>query len=42
MGDQIEIITQNTPNPSRDWLNPNLGYVTAASRGRAKDLQLVP
>ncbi|EMI5490234.1 GTP diphosphokinase [Providencia stuartii] len=35
MGDQIEIITQKHPNPSRDWLNPNLGYVTT-SRGRAK------
>lgn len=23
MGDQIEIITQKQPNPSRDWLNPN-------------------
>ncbi|WP_311753996.1 GTP diphosphokinase [Proteus columbae] len=35
MGDQIEVITQKHPNPSRDWLNPNLGYVTT-SRGRAK------
>ncbi|NIG98896.1 MAG: GTP diphosphokinase [Serratia symbiotica] len=35
MGDQIEIITQKWPNPSRDWLNPNLGYVTT-SRGRSK------
>ncbi|WP_413483539.1 GTP diphosphokinase [Morganella psychrotolerans] len=35
MGDQIEVITQKQPNPSRDWLNPNLGYVTT-SRGRAK------
>jgi len=35
MGDQIEIITQKYPNPSRDWLNPNLGYVTT-NRGRAK------
>lgn len=35
MGDQIEIITQKQPNPSRDWLNPNLGYV-ATSRGRSK------
>ncbi len=35
MGDQIEIITQKHPNPSRDWLNPNLGYITT-SRGRAK------
>lgn len=37
MGDQIEIITQKQPNPSRDWLNPNLGYVTT-SRGRSKIL----
>ncbi|WJY15868.1 GTP diphosphokinase [Pectobacteriaceae bacterium CE90] len=35
MGDQIEVITQKQPNPSRDWLNPNLGYVTT-SRGRSK------
>ncbi|PWW12694.1 GTP diphosphokinase [Mangrovibacter plantisponsor] len=35
MGDQIDIITQKQPNPSRDWLNPNLGYV-ATSRARAK------
>ncbi|RXK33320.1 GTP diphosphokinase [Arsenophonus endosymbiont of Bemisia tabaci Asia II 3] len=35
MGDQIEIITQKYPNPSRDWLNPNLGYVTT-NRGRTK------
>lgn len=37
MGDQIEIIKQKHPNPSRDWLNPNLGYITT-SRGRAKVL----
>ncbi len=35
MGDQIEIITQKQPNPSRDWLNPNLGYITTG-RGRSK------
>lgn len=35
MGDQVEIITQKQANPSRDWLNPNLGYVTT-SRGRSK------
>lgn len=35
MGDQVEIITQKQLNPSRDWLNPNLGYI-ATSRGRAK------
>ncbi|MCW8997043.1 MAG: GTP diphosphokinase [Psychromonas sp.] len=28
-GDQVEILTQKEPNPSRDWLNPNLGYITA-------------
>lgn len=35
MGDQIEIITQKNPNPSRDWLNPHLGYITS-HRGRSK------
>ncbi|PIJ49063.1 GTP diphosphokinase [Erwinia sp. OLTSP20] len=35
MGDQVEVITQKQPNPSRDWLNPNLGYI-ATSRGRSK------
>lgn len=35
MGDQIEIITQKHPNPSRDWLNPHLGFVNS-SRARAK------
>jgi GTP pyrophosphokinase len=30
MGDQIEIITQKQPNPSRDWLNPNLGTLPPA------------
>ncbi|MDR0806490.1 MAG: GTP diphosphokinase [Enterobacteriaceae bacterium] len=35
MGDQVEIITQKQPNPSRDWLNPNLGFVNS-SRARAK------
>lgn len=34
-GDQVEIITQKEPNPSRDWLNPSLGYVSS-SRARAK------
>lgn len=29
------MITQKQPNPSRDWLNPHLGYITT-SRGRAK------
>ncbi|TCP96244.1 GTP pyrophosphokinase [Cricetibacter osteomyelitidis] len=35
MGDQIEIITQKNPNPSRDWVNPNLGF-THTSKARAK------
>lgn len=34
-GDQIEVITQKEPNPSRDWMNPNLGFLRT-SRGRAK------
>lgn len=36
-GEQVEIITQKEPNPSRDWLNPNLGYV-CSSRARNKIL----
>jgi GTP pyrophosphokinase len=28
-GDQVEILTQKEPNPSRDWLNPSLGYINA-------------
>lgn len=35
MGDQVEIITSKEPNPSRDWLNPSLGFVHS-SRSRAK------
>src|SRR5574344_1642425 len=34
-GDQIEIITQKEPNPSRDWMNPNMGFLRT-SRARAK------
>ncbi|MDM9652734.1 GTP diphosphokinase [Pseudomonas wenzhouensis] len=34
-GEQVEIITSKQGAPSRDWLNPNLGYVTT-SRARAK------
>ncbi|TAA47356.1 GTP diphosphokinase [Corallincola spongiicola] len=34
-GDQVEVITAKEPNPSRDWLNPNLGYLKS-SRARAK------
>lgn len=35
MGNQVEIITQKEPNPSRDWLNPTLGFVHSG-RARAK------
>jgi GTP pyrophosphokinase len=34
-GDQVEILTSKTPQPSRDWLNPNLNYIYS-SRARAK------
>nr|WP_321268831.1 GTP diphosphokinase [uncultured Tolumonas sp.] len=34
-GDQIEVITQKEPNPSRDWMNPNLAFLRT-SRARAK------
>jgi GTP pyrophosphokinase len=34
-GDQVEVLTSKHPNPSRDWLNPNLNYVYS-SRARAK------
>lgn len=34
-GEQVQILTSNTPRPSRDWLNPDLGYVRT-SRARAK------
>ncbi|MBE8167210.1 MAG: GTP diphosphokinase [Shewanella sp.] len=34
-GERVEIITAKQPNPKRDWLNPNMGYVKA-SRTRSK------
>ncbi len=34
-GEQVEILSIKEGNPSRDWLNPNLGYLKSA-RGRAK------
>ncbi len=34
-GDQVEVLTAKAGGPSRDWLNPNLGYVSS-SRARAK------
>ncbi|QSX34763.1 GTP diphosphokinase [Shewanella avicenniae] len=36
-GERIEIITSKTPNPKRDWLNPNMGYIKT-SRARSKIL----
>ncbi|HEY4374377.1 MAG TPA: bifunctional (p)ppGpp synthetase/guanosine-3',5'-bis(diphosphate) 3'-pyrophosphohydrolase [Burkholderiales bacterium] len=37
-GQRVEIITAKTGGPSRDWLNPNLGYL-ASHRARAKARQ---
>ena len=34
-GDQVEIIAAKRGSPSRDWLNPNTGYVTT-QRARSK------
>ena len=34
-GVQVEILTTNNAAPSRDWLNPNLGYI-ASNRTRAR------
>jgi GTP pyrophosphokinase len=34
-GETVEIITQKNPNPSRDWLNPENGFIKT-SRARAK------
>jgi GTP pyrophosphokinase len=34
-GDQVEILTSKRGGPSRDWLNPHLGYVKT-SRARSK------
>lgn len=34
-GDQVEILTAKRGGPSRDWLNPHLGYVKT-SRARSK------
>lgn len=38
MGEQVEILTGNKEQPSRDWINPHLGYLKS-SRARAKVLQ---
>ncbi|QIV96544.1 GTP pyrophosphokinase [Allofrancisella inopinata] len=34
-GDQVEILTQKEPNPSKDWASENLGYLTSA-RNRSR------
>lgn len=34
-GEQVEVLTTNRSEPSRDWMNPNLGYLKT-SRARAK------
>ncbi len=34
-GEQVDILTSNTAAPSRDWMNPNLGYLKT-KRARAK------
>ncbi len=34
-GDRVQILTGKHPQPSRDWLNPKLGYIKGA-RARAK------
>jgi RelA/SpoT family (p)ppGpp synthetase len=34
-GDRVEILTHKQPRPSRDWMNPSLGYLFTSS-GRSK------
>lgn len=34
-GERVEVLTANQPAPSRDWMNPNLGYLKT-DRARAK------
>jgi GTP pyrophosphokinase len=34
-GEQVEVLTAKQPNPSRDWINPHLGYLKSA-RAKAK------
>ncbi len=36
-GDRVEILTQKQPAPSRDWMNPRLGYLkTASARSKVR------
>ena len=34
-GERVEVLTSNQAHPSRDWLNPQLGYLRSG-RARAK------
>jgi len=34
-GEQVEVVVAKQPNPKRDWLNPNLGYLNSP-RSRSK------
>lgn len=34
-GQRVEVVTASRPGPSRDWMNPNLGY-TSSARTRSK------
>ncbi len=37
-GEQVEVLTKKNRVPSRDWLNPNLGYLkTPRARSKVKD-----
>ncbi|MDD3518997.1 MAG: GTP diphosphokinase [Chromatiales bacterium] len=36
-GEQVEVLTTRHGGPSRDWLNPNMGYIrTSRARGKAR------
>ena len=36
-GDRVEILTHKLPRPSRDWMNPTLGYLkTASARSKVR------
>lgn len=36
-GDRVEVLTHKLPRPSRDWMNPSLGYIfTPSARGKVK------
>lgn len=36
-GDRVEVLTRKQPQPSRDWLNPQLGYLRSArARGKVR------